>query len=141
MDLFDMTLPALTALNLKPRILNPSSSVPNPIQKPLASPQQPQLSPPHKTSHSKSHPPPINPPPHLPDLALGMQPLSNIPTLVLGVQSDILFAVEQQREVADALRMAGNHQVSYYELGGVWGHDTFLIDVLNVGGAIRGFLS
>ncbi|KAF8897752.1 Alpha/Beta hydrolase protein [Infundibulicybe gibba] len=39
------------------------------------------------------------------------------------------------------LRMAGNNQVSYYELGGVWGHDTFLIDVLNVGGAIRGFLS
>ena len=125
MDLFDMTLPALTALNLKPRISNSSS---NQLQ-------------PHKTSHSKSHPPPVNPPPYLPDLALGMQPLSNIPTLVLGVQSDILFAVEQQREVADALRMAGNNQVSYYELGGVWGHDTFLIDVLNVGGAIRGFLS
>ena len=48
------------------------------------------------------------------------------PTLVLGVQSDILFPVEQQREVADALRMAGNQMVSYYELGGVWGHDTFL---------------
>jgi homoserine O-acetyltransferase len=69
-----------------------------------------------------------------------MRPLANIPTLVLGVQSDILFTVEQQREVADALRMGGNNQVSYYELGGVWGHDTFLIDVLNVGGAIRGFL-
>ena len=70
-----------------------------------------------------------------------MAPLAHIPTLVLGVQSDILFTVEQQREVADALRMGGNDQVSYYELGGVWGHDTFLIDVLGVGGAIRGFLS
>jgi len=70
-----------------------------------------------------------------------MAPLANIPALVLGVQSDILFTVEQQREVADALRMAGNENVSYYELGGVWGHDTFLIDTLNVGGAIRGFLS
>ncbi|KAI9000845.1 homoserine acetyltransferase [Trametes punicea] len=54
---------------------------------------------------------------------------------------DILFPVEQQREVADALRIAGNQMVSYYELGGVWGHDTFLLDVQNVGGAIRGFLS
>jgi homoserine O-acetyltransferase len=37
--------------------------------------------------------------------------------------------------------MAGSTQVSYFELGGVWGHDTFLLDVLNVGGAVRGFLS
>ena len=43
-------------------------------------------------------------------------------------------------EVAAALRMAGNDNVRYYELGGVWGHDTFLLDVLNVGGAIRGFV-
>ncbi|KAG8914793.1 hypothetical protein FRC00_010705 [Tulasnella sp. 408] len=56
-------------------------------------------------------------------------------------QSDFLFPVEQQREVSDALKMAGNKDVVYYELGGVWGHDTFLIDVQNVGGAIRGFLS
>ena len=78
------------------------------------------------TSHSKSHPPPVNPPPYLSDLAAGMAPLSGIPTLVLGVQSDILFTIEQQREVVDALRMTGNKNVSYYELGGVWGHDTFL---------------
>lgn len=80
----------------------------------------------HKISHSKSHPPPVNPPAHLSDLAAGMAPLSKIPTLVLGVQSDILFTIEQQREVVDALRMTGNENVSYYELGGVWGHDTFL---------------
>lgn len=79
----------------------------------------------NKKSH-KPHPPPNNPPPHLSDLASGMRRLANIPTLVLGVQSDILFPVEQQREIADALRMAGNPEVRYYELGGVWGHDTFL---------------
>lgn len=112
MDLFDMTYSSLKALNIKPM------SGPSEI---LQSTQQL-----HKTSHSKSHPPPVNPPPHLPELAAGMAPLAHIPTLVLGVQSDILFTVEQQREVADALRMAGNHNVSYYELGGVWGHDTFL---------------
>lgn len=114
MDLFDMTLPALEELNLSP-VLSPSSS--DSLQTPFTR---------TRTSHSKSHPPPVNPPPHLSALAAGMQPLAHIPTLVLGVQSDILFTVEQQREVADALRMAGNERVSYYELGGVWGHDTFL---------------
>ena len=77
-------------------------------------------------SHSKSHPPPAHPPAHLDALAAGLAPLADTPVLVLGVQSDILFPVEQQREVADALRVAGNQMVSYYELGGVWGHDTFL---------------
>jgi len=38
-------------------------------------------------------------------------------------------------------RGPGNQMVSYFELGGVWGHDTFLLDVQNVGSAIRGFLS
>lgn len=52
----------------------------------------------------------------------------------------MLFPVEQQRELADALKLAGNREVTYYELGGVWGHDTFLLDLQNVGGAIRGFL-
>lgn len=66
------------------------------------------------------------PPSYLEGLAEGLTPLRNIPTLVLGVQSDFLFPVEQQRELADALRMAGNDNVRYYELGGVWGHDTFL---------------
>ncbi|KAJ8454182.1 hypothetical protein ONZ45_g19401 [Pleurotus djamor] len=124
MDLFDLTHPALESLQSNHISSTNLESIP-----------------PVHLSHSKSHPPPPNPPPHLPELAAGLQPLARIPTLILGVQSDILFTVEQQREVADALRMAGNHAVSYYELGGVWGHDTFLLDVLNVGGAIRGFLS
>ncbi|KAF8969495.1 Alpha/Beta hydrolase protein [Flammula alnicola] len=114
MDLFDLTQPALQALNIKPNLPPPPTHPATPETEP------------HKTSHSKSHPPPVNPPPHLPELAAGMAPLAHIPTLVLGVQSDILFTVEQQREVADALRMGGNERVSYYELGGVWGHDTFL---------------
>jgi homoserine acetyltransferase len=133
MDLFDLTLPALQSLDLSPpRPRSPPSShspphIPQPTQR--------------TASHSKSHPPPPNPPPHLPSLASGLSPLIHTPILVLGVQSDILFTIEQQREIVDALRMAGNEGVCYYELGGVWGHDTFLLDVLNVGGAIRGFLS
>ncbi|KAJ6490347.1 Alpha/Beta hydrolase protein [Mycena vitilis] len=129
MDLFDMTRPALQALRL------PEAAALSELEFESASGGW------HTTSHSKSHPPPINPPPHLSALAQGLVPLARTPTLVLGVQSDILFTIEQQREVVDALRMAGNDRVVYYELGGVWGHDTFLLDVLNVGGAIRGFLS
>ncbi|KAH0839854.1 homoserine acetyltransferase [Lanmaoa asiatica] len=112
MDLFDLTLPAMQQLGMHPP--QPSTShpsTPTPSQSP---------------SHSKSHPPPANQAPHLPELAKGLSPLVSTPILVLGVQSDILFPVEQQRELVDALRMAGNTQVSYFELGGVWGHDTFL---------------
>ena len=122
MDLFDMTFSSLQGLNLTPRA--PRSKPPPipPSLTALPSPDHYQS----QLSHSKSHPPPTNPPAHLPDLAEGLKPLSRTPTLILGVQSDILFPVEQQREVADALRMTGNDNVSYYELGGVWGHDTFL---------------
>ncbi|KAI0089097.1 Alpha/Beta hydrolase protein, partial [Irpex rosettiformis] len=140
MDLFDMTSSSLRSLKLASPL--PRSSPP-PLPPSLASrPSSPNHSYYHShLSHSKSHPPPTNPPAHLPDLAEGLKPLANTPVLILGVQSDILFPVEQQREVADALRMTGNQMVSYYELGGVWGHDTFLLDVQNVGGAIRGFLA
>ncbi|KAI0082399.1 homoserine acetyltransferase [Panus rudis PR-1116 ss-1] len=140
MDLFELTSSAISSLHLTP----PSARTSPPPLPPsvAAHPQSPAHDAYHMTlSHSKSHPPPPNPPPHLPDLAEGLRPLANTPTLILGVQSDILFPVEQQREVADALRLTGNQMVRYYELGGVWGHDTFLLDVQNVGGAIRGFLS
>lgn len=111
MDLFDLTLPAINQLELTPAQSALSSAPSSPSE------SQP---------ISKSHPPPGNPSPYFPDLVEGLRPLASIPTLVLGVQSDILFPVEQQREVVDALRMAGNSRVSYFELGGVWGHDTFL---------------
>ncbi|KAL4081575.1 Alpha/Beta hydrolase protein [Scleroderma yunnanense] len=110
MDLFDLTQPAINQLGLSPA--QPASS---------SAPQ-----PPAESQISKSHPPPANPSHYFFDLVEGLRPLTSIPTLVLGVQSDILFPVEQQRELVDALRMAGNSRVSYFELGGVWGHDTFL---------------
>lgn len=120
MDLFDMSYSALKALNIKPILLS-LADLPQ-----LQSEQSRNSQKMDKTTPSRCHPPPLNPPPHLPDLAAGMAPLAGIPTLVLGVQSDILFTIEQQREIVDALRMAGNERVTFYELGGVWGHDTFL---------------
>jgi homoserine acetyltransferase len=99
MDLFDLTLEALDDLQLSP-------------------PKKPPLPP--STANTPT------PALHLSSLAQGLAPLADTPIMILGVQSDILFPVEQQRECAEALKMAGNRRVVYYELGGVWGHDTFL---------------
>lgn len=160
MDLFDMTDTVLATLARQfgehyPADVNPfpspgddvdpdvfehieASSVHGPVHNPIASNKHGQQ--PH--THKKPPTPfiPTSKSPHLVSLAKGLARLQRIPTLVLGVQSDVLFPVEQQRELADALKLAGNRNVSYYELGGVWGHDTFLLDVQGVGGAIRGFL-
>lgn len=76
---------------------------------------------------------------YLPNLAAGLSTITH-PTLIIGVQSDTLFPIEQQRELAECLKENGNEQVVYYELNQPWGHDTFLLDVQNVGGALKGFL-
>lgn len=62
------------------------------------------------------------------------------PTLVLGVQSDVLFPVTQQREIERLLKEAQNHKVTYYELPSIYGHDTFLLDVVAVGAAVKGHI-
>ncbi|KAI9101137.1 putative serine O-acetyltransferase [Phlyctochytrium arcticum] len=72
-------------------------------------------------------------------LIRGLAPLK-MPTLVLGVQSDILFPFWQQKEIADCLKKGGNKNVTYYELDAMYGHDTFLIDLVNIGGAVKGHL-
>lgn len=77
------------------------------------------------------------------DLVAGLAALRSHPVLVMGVASDILFPAWQQREVAAALRLAGNDNVSHFELSeeqSMFGHDTFLLDVKNVGGAVGEFL-
>ncbi|KAK3897792.1 homoserine O-acetyltransferase [Staphylotrichum tortipilum] len=77
------------------------------------------------------------------DLVAGLAPLREHPVLVMGVASDILFPAWQQAEVAQALREAGNEKVEHHELSeghSLFGHDTFLLDVEGVGGAVRAFL-
>lgn len=77
------------------------------------------------------------------DLIAGLSSLKNIPTLVMGVASDILFPAWQQREVADAIRLTGNKSVTHVELSeeqSMFGHDTFLLDLKNVGGNVKKFL-
>ncbi|KAI2634959.1 homoserine O-acetyltransferase [Hypomontagnella submonticulosa] len=77
------------------------------------------------------------------DLIAGLSALRDIPTLVMGVASDILFPAWQQREVANAVRLTGNRNVTHVELSeeqSLFGHDTFLLDLKNVGGNVKNFL-
>ena len=62
------------------------------------------------------------------------------PALIMGVTSDILFPIDQQREIVRLLGQGSNPPVAYYELDAKYGHDTFLIDVTGVSTALRGFL-
>ncbi|KAK6345377.1 hypothetical protein TWF718_007294 [Orbilia javanica] len=77
------------------------------------------------------------------DLISGLSPLKNHKVLVIGVASDILFPAWQQKEIVDALRGGGNDDVKHVELGedvSLFGHDTFLLDTVNVGGVVGEFL-
>ncbi|OIW30832.1 homoserine O-acetyltransferase [Coniochaeta ligniaria NRRL 30616] len=77
------------------------------------------------------------------DLIRGLAPLRDHPALVMGVASDILFPAWQQREVAEALKASGNRNVAYHELSeeqSMFGHDTFLLDLKNIGGNLKNFL-
>ncbi|XP_055342991.1 uncharacterized protein LOC129591379 [Paramacrobiotus metropolitanus] len=62
-----------------------------------------------------------------------------VPTLIIGVVTDALFPVWQQRELAHQLVENGT-PTTYYELPSLYGHDTFLLDVHGVGTAVKGFL-
>lgn len=78
------------------------------------------------------------------DLITGLSPLRNHPVLVMGVASDILFPAWQQREIAESIRAGGNNHVEHVELGedvSLFGHDTFLLDLENIGRRIENFLA
>ncbi|KAJ3382828.1 hypothetical protein HDU84_004043 [Entophlyctis sp. JEL0112] len=62
------------------------------------------------------------------------------PALVIGVKSDFLIPSWQQKEIALCLQAAGNNDVTHFEIDGVYGHDTFLLDLTNIGSAVKGHL-
>ncbi|GAA5877586.1 hypothetical protein JCM16303_003388 [Sporobolomyces ruberrimus] len=138
MDLFDMSQDALDDLEARKVARdagkNPSDALcpvtPPPSARPSVSKQAKAFISSLPSSHA-----------YLPSLTSGLSRLRRHPTLVIGVQSDTLFPIEQQRELAECLKANGNPNVVYYELNQPWGHDTFLLDVTNVGSAINGFLS
>ncbi|MEO8010888.1 MAG: homoserine O-acetyltransferase [Dokdonella sp.] len=60
--------------------------------------------------------------------------------LVLGVDTDILFPLSQQQEIADGMREAGA-KVEFVALDSPQGHDAFLVDIERFGRVIARFLS
>jgi homoserine O-acetyltransferase len=60
--------------------------------------------------------------------------------LVIGVETDILFPLEQQQEIAEGLR-AGGAEVDFVGLDSPQGHDAFLVDTARFGAAIGTFMA
>ncbi len=60
--------------------------------------------------------------------------------LVIGVRSDILFPVQQQRQIADGLS-AGGTDVQFLSLDSLAGHDAFLVEPQRFGPPVAQFLS
>lgn len=58
----------------------------------------------------------------------------HVPTLVIGVESDLLFPVSEQKAIASALPNA-----TYVEIESDFGHDGFLIETPQIAIAIKGF--
>lgn len=61
--------------------------------------------------------------------------------LVIGVETDILFPLQQQEQLAEGLRAGGCPDVTFAALPSPQGHDAFLVDIARFDPAIRGFLA
>lgn len=59
--------------------------------------------------------------------------------LVIGVETDFLFPIRQQRELANLLASAGV-EVTFESLASVQGHDSFLVDMERFRPAVGGFM-
>ncbi|MBN8728478.1 MAG: homoserine O-acetyltransferase [Xanthomonadales bacterium] len=59
--------------------------------------------------------------------------------LVIGVETDILFPLSQQEQIAEGLR-AGGAEVDFVVLDSPQGHDAFLVDIPRFGAAIARLL-
>jgi homoserine O-acetyltransferase len=60
-------------------------------------------------------------------------------SLVIGVEHDMLFTIDQQREIAEHLRAAGR-EADFLAFPSVQGHDAFLVDLARFEPAIAGFM-
>lgn len=83
------------------------------------------------------------------DLIQGMLPLAGKDTLIIGVESDILFPAWQQQEICDLLTEACHRKglptdnIKHVELSqqqSYYGHDTFLLTLNHIGDPVKAFL-
>ena len=73
-------------------------------------------------------------------LAAGLSTVDAERAMVVGVTSDSLFPVEQQRHLADELKSVGV-AVDYRELDSIQGHDSFLVDMDRFRPTVQSFFS
>ncbi|MBT5098696.1 homoserine O-acetyltransferase [Gammaproteobacteria bacterium] len=59
-------------------------------------------------------------------------------SLIIGVETDILFPVQQQEELAEGIQRAGR-KAEYIQLNSINGHDSFLVDEAHFGPVVRNF--
>jgi homoserine O-acetyltransferase len=60
--------------------------------------------------------------------------------LIIGVESDMLFAIAEQRSLAEAFQASGT-ATQFAPLPCIEGHDAFLVDTERFGRVIGGFLA
>jgi len=70
----------------------------------------------------------------------GLAKIHTKKNLVIGVNTDILFPVMQQQEMANGLKRVGRH-AQYIEIDSISGHDAFLVDKDHFAPVISEFLS
>ena len=68
----------------------------------------------------------------------GLAKIHTKSSLVIGVETDILFPIHQQQEIADGLKKAGN-QVTFSQLDSINGHDSFLVDEAHFAPVMRDY--
>ena len=73
------------------------------------------------------------------DLAAAFAKFRTQKALVLGVESDMLYTIDQQRQIAEHLRAAGR-EVEFHAFPSLQGHDAFLVDLDRFEPAIGNFL-
>jgi homoserine O-acetyltransferase/O-succinyltransferase len=62
-----------------------------------------------------------------------------VPTLAVGIRSDVLYPTYQQRGIVAQLKAIGT-AAHYVEIDSAHGHDSFLLDIDQVGSAVGPFL-
>lgn len=68
----------------------------------------------------------------------GLAKIQTQHALVIGVDTDILFPIQQQKEIAEGLEKAGR-SVDFVEIDSINGHDAFLVDEAHFAPVMREF--
>ena len=68
----------------------------------------------------------------------GLTKIQTKSALIIGVETDILFPVHQQQEIADGIRKSGR-PAEFVQLDSINGHDSFLVDEAHFAPVMRQF--